>query len=309
MGAESPRVSVVVPSYNHARYLEAAIESVLAQDYPQVELIVIDDGSTDGSRDVLEKYRGRFRCEAQPNQGQAFTVNRGWRLSRGEILAYLSADDVLLPGAASAAVEALRQHGDAVLAYCDFDLIGPDSQFVRHVRAPDFDYREMVGQMVCPPGPGAFFRRTAFDRTDGWRAQYRQYGDYELWLRLARQGRFVRIPRVLAAFRVHPASQSFAPSPRQAIEEPVLLMEDFFRDAPDCVRDLRAQALSTANVHRARLLVRAGHYREGFAACARAAALSPGNLVSWRMVRIVANALFNRLGHRLLWRLRRRAPG
>src|SRR5690349_6912099 len=99
MPAEQPLVSIVIPSYNHARYLAAAIESVLAQDHPRVELIVIDDGSTDGSAAVLEKYRGRFHWEVQRNQGQAATMNRGWRLSRGEILAYLSADDVLLPQA------------------------------------------------------------------------------------------------------------------------------------------------------------------------------------------------------------------
>src|SRR5947207_7126779 len=113
----SPLVSIVIPSYNHARYLEAAIESVLAQDYAQVELIVIDDGTTDGSAALLEKYRGRFRFEIQQNQGQAATVNRGWRLSRGELLGYLSADDALLPRAVSASVACLDRNPAAAICY------------------------------------------------------------------------------------------------------------------------------------------------------------------------------------------------
>src|SRR5437764_14102134 len=104
MDAEAPLVSIVIPSYNHARYLAAAIDSVLAQDYPRVELMVIDDGSTDGSSAVLERYRGRFRWETQPNRGQAATMNRGWRMSRGEVLAYLSADDTLASDAVSKSV-------------------------------------------------------------------------------------------------------------------------------------------------------------------------------------------------------------
>src|SRR5688572_17065204 len=95
-GAAAPLVSIVVPSYNHARYLGEAIDSILAQDYPKIELIVIDDGSTDGSPEILRGYGKRFHWELQTNQGQVATLNRGWMMSRGDIIGYLSADDVLL---------------------------------------------------------------------------------------------------------------------------------------------------------------------------------------------------------------------
>src|SRR5687767_10352197 len=136
MRAKAPLVSIVIPSYNHARYLERAIESALAQDYPHVELIVIDDGSTDGSAALLERYRSRCRVEVQENRGQAATMNRGWRMSRGEVLAYLSADDALHHRAAGAAVAALERDPDAVVTYCDFNLIDPHSAVIRRVRAP-----------------------------------------------------------------------------------------------------------------------------------------------------------------------------
>ena len=301
----TPLVSIVIPSYNHARYLEGAVESVLAQDYPRVELIVIDDGSTDGSAALLEKYRGRFHFEVQPNQGQAATVNRGWRMARGEVLGYLSADDALLPRAVSASVDCLARNPDAVVCYCDYNLIDPASAFLRRVRAPEVDYRTMLTQMICAPGPGAFFRRTAFEKAGEWRSAYRQYGDFDFWLRLGLEGRFARIPEVLAAFRVHPGSQSFTHSPR-AIEEPVKVMEGYFADprVPAPLRETRAQALSAAHLHSARLALRAGEYRLGLAAARRAFSLHPPNLVAWRTLRLGFNALFNRAGHRLLWTMR-----
>ncbi len=305
MSAAATLVSIVIPSYNHARYLEGAIESVLAQDYPRVELIVIDDGSTDGSAALLEKYRGRFHWQVQQNQGQAATVNRGWRMARGEVLGYLSADDALLPKAVSASVDCLARNPDAVVCYCDFNLIDPASAFLRRVRAPEFDYRAMLTQMVCPPGPGAFFRRTAYEKAGDWNRAYRQHGDFEFWLRLGLQGRFAHIPEVLASFRVHPGSQSFVSS-RTAIEEPVKVMESYFADphVPAELRAARAQSLSAAHLQMARLALRAGEWRLGLRAAGRAFALYPPNLVAWRTLRLGFNALFNRAGHRLLWTMR-----
>jgi glycosyltransferase involved in cell wall biosynthesis len=303
------RVSVVIPSYNHAAYLEGAIESVLAQDHPDVELIVIDDGSTDGSAALLEKYRGRLRFEVQPNRGQAATMNRGWRMSGGEILAYLSADDLLHRGAASAAVAALEANADAVVAYCDFELIDPQSAPIRRVRAPEFDYIAMVTEMICPPGPGAFFRRAAFEKAGEWDARYRQFGDYEFWLRLAREGRFVRIPQALASFRVHGQSQSFTSSPGFHADEPIELMQAALPSLAGLTEKQRAKALSSAHLLAARLYLRAGHYRKGMAAARRAFAIFPRSMLAWRTARLAFNALFNRLGHRLLWILRQLARG
>ena len=306
MSASAPLVSIVIPSYNHGAYLGAAIESVLAQRYAKVELIVIDDGSTDGSRAVLERYGARFRWEAQPNQGQAATMNRGWRMSSGEILAYLSADDLLAPEAAATAVATLERERDAALTYCDFNLVDPKGAIVRRVRAPEFDYRDMVAELVCHPGPGAFFRRRAYENAGDWRSEYRQYGDYEFWLRLALQGRFVRIPEVLASFRVHPTSQSFTPASAKAAEEPLRIVERFFSEAslPPDIRRLQPRAASAAHLHAARLYVRSGEYGAAARAARRAIALYPRNALAWRTARLTFNALFNRVAHRLLWALR-----
>ena len=308
----APLVSIVVPSYNHARYLREAIDSILAQDYPNIELIVIDDGSTDGSPEILRGYGTRFHWELQQNQGQVATLNRGWLMSKGAIIGYLSADDLLLPGAVAAAVRCLEEHPDAALAYCDFNLIDPASAVVRRVQAPDFDYRRMVIEIECPPGPGAFFRRQAFEKAGTWNTQFKQMLDYEYWLRLGLHGRFVRIPEVLAAYRVHPGSQSFAASHQIRPEEPIRIIERYFENAnvPGEIRQARDQALGTAHLIAAQLFLKTGKYGQAAGMALRAFRLKPGSLVSPRTLRMLLNALFNRLAHRVLWTLRRafRAP-
>ncbi|MHB1702463.1 MAG: glycosyltransferase, partial [Acidobacteriaceae bacterium] len=198
MGKEKPLVSIVIPAYNHGHYLEEAIQSVLSQDYQHIELIVINDGSSDNTAEILERYRGSFYVETQPNAGQARTLNKGWTMSRGEILAYLSADDFLLPRAVSTAVDYLHTHPDVVLTYSDFYLVDPSSAVIRGVQTPDYNYKDMVTRLICPPGPGAFFRRSAFLAAGLWDVSLRQMPDFEYWLRLGQYGNFARIPEELA---------------------------------------------------------------------------------------------------------------
>jgi glycosyltransferase involved in cell wall biosynthesis len=198
---DTPPVSIVIPAYNHAGYLDEAIQSVLAQDYPNIELIVLDDGSSDATPEVLRKYSGRFHWETHHNMGQAATLNKGWKMAKGDILGYLGADDLPLPGCVRAAVEVLEAGPDLVLTYCDFELIDPHSHFIRTVCAEEFDYRKMVADFVCAPGPGVFFRRAAFERAGGWDPSLRQMPDYECWLRLGLVGTFKRIPHAGACRR------------------------------------------------------------------------------------------------------------
>jgi glycosyltransferase involved in cell wall biosynthesis len=302
-----PLVSIVVPSYNHDRYLKEAIDSILAQDYPRVELIVIDDGSTDDSPQILLSHPGQFQREVQTNQGQVATLNRGWQMSKGDIIGYLSADDVLLPQAISAAVQCLQDHPDAVLSYSDFNLIDPDSAVVRRVYTPECSYHDMVVKMLCPPGPGAFFRRTAFEKAGLWHTGYKQLLDFEYWLRLGLHGRFVRVPRVLAGYRVHPGSQTFASSSNIRPEEPVQIMEDYFGNplVPADVRTAKDEAISHALMHSGYTHFRVGNYAQGFAALSRALRMHPRNLLSLRLPRMLFNVLFNKIGHRALWSVRR----
>jgi glycosyltransferase involved in cell wall biosynthesis len=302
----SPSVSIVIPAYNHAAYLGHAIDSVLAQDYA-VELIVLNDGSTDATRDVMARYSDRCRCETHQNMGQAATLNKGWAMATGDIFGYLSADDLLRPGCVRAAAEMLASAPGTVLTYCDFELIDSHSRALRTVHTEEFDYRTMVLDCVCTPGPGVFFRRSAFERAGGWDASLRQMPDYEYWLRLGLFGHFKRIPRILAAFRVHERSLTFSVTPERNAEEPVHIMEKYFsyEKLPEAILDEKPRAMSNALLFSAQLHLRSGRYQKAFRHLRRAAILSPANLLRLRFLRRVAHGLFSRVAYRLLWLLKR----
>lgn len=275
-----PLVSLVVPTYNHARHLAQAVESVLAQDYPHLELIVLDDGSTDDTREVLAPYTGRFHWESHSNRGQAATLNKGWQMAAGQVLGYLSADDLLLPGAVRTGVAALERNPRLVLVYPDYDLVDSAGRYIRTVRAPEFAYREMVARWVCPPGPGALFRRAAAEQAGPWDPALRLSPDYDFWLRLGLHGGGARIPEVLAGFRVHEGSQTFRAVPADRSEEYVRVTGAYFASdlVPQDVRAVRSEALSNAALLAARSHLRSGRYATGLTRAVAALSQHPANL-------------------------------
>lgn len=283
MASADLTVSVVVPAYNHAKYLREAIESVLAQDYPRVELIVLDDGSTDDTREVLRSFSPAcFYWETQQNMGQAGTLNKGWRMAAGDVLAYLSADDVLCPGAISAAVEILRSNADVACTYCDFHLISTDSKVVRTMQTGEFDYLRMVLQMITVPGPGAFFRRAAFEAAGGWNPAYRQMPDLEFWLRLGLHGKMQRIPKALGLYRVHEGAQTFQRTSRERADEPCRIAREFLAlpGLPAEVRARKHEMLSHSCLISAQLHGNAGRWQVAIERAGQAIWHSPGCVLS-----------------------------
>jgi len=228
------RVSIITPVFNQADYLAATIESVLAQNYQSLEYIVIDDGSSDDSLAIAQRYAaahpGRLTVLSQPNSGQAATLNRGWGLARGEVLAYLSSDDCLCPEAVSTMVKALADHPAAVVAYCDFWLIDAKGQRLREVKTEDFSEQRLCVDLVCQPGPGAFFSRSVFEQTGGWNPDLRQVPDFEFWLRAVRQGEFTRVPLSLAEYRIHEGSASFQVMSEVRAEEIIGVVRGFWAE-------------------------------------------------------------------------------
>ncbi len=294
-----PTVSIVIPAYNHADFLVQAVDSVLNQNYPKIELIVLDDGSIDNTRDVLARYGAAFRWQSHTNMGQANTLNKGWQMAKGEILSYLSADDTLLPEAVSTSVRYLRQ--EVVLTYGDFNLIDPASKIVRRVRSPEFNYKEMFTKCVCHPGPGAFFTRRAFAKAGLWNGALRQMPDFDYWLRLGLIGDFKRIPEVLATFRVHDRSQTHARADDLRADEPVEIVRAFVEGqlANLEIQAHSNQALSSAHLVSAQLHIRANRYGRGLEKLGRAVSLYPQVLLRPRTYRVLANGLFNHSLHRL----------
>ena len=166
-GRPWPKVSIVTPSYNQARFLEATIRSVLLQGYPNLEYAVIDGGSTDGSTELIQRYASRLpRWVSEPDVGQADAINKGWRRAQGDILAYLNSDDLYLLGAVRRAVEYLEDHPHVGIVYGACQVIDELGQPIGGPR--EMPECSLARLLRCPlPQPTMFFRRWVFDRI-GW---------------------------------------------------------------------------------------------------------------------------------------------
>ena len=245
-----PLVSIITPAYNRASYLDETIQSVLTQDYPRIEYIVLDDGSTDNTREVLQKYTGRLTWETQLNMGETRTVNKGFSMAHGEIVAVVNSDDPLLPGAISSAVSFMQEHPDVLAAYPDWNYIGPDSRVTGHIQVPEGDYLFMLRRHHCSIGPGAFMRRSAFELAGMRDPNFKYVADFEYWLRLGLYGKFARIPKTLATWRVHPDAVSLSHQGAAMAEEHIRMIEKFYSlpDLPPEVLRLRREAFVGAHL-------------------------------------------------------------
>lgn len=304
-----PLVSIVVPVFNARHFIAETLRSLLAQDYPALEIIVIDDGSTDDSWEAIQAFTEHCRVLRQGNRGQSETLNRGWALASGTLLGYLSADDTLAPEAISALAEALEAAPHAVLAYPDYWLIDERSQPFREVVAGDFDYADVLLNGHCPPGPGMLFRKSALQRVGGWNCRLRQIPDYDFLLRLGLCGHGIHLPRRLASFRVHPASQTFSIADEARTAEHGQVIDDYFSRADIAPRFRKEQARAQANasILMARGHLRARRFRSSLKCCCHALTRSPGIVLRARTWRLLLNGLFGKLAHE--WRLRHRKVG
>lgn len=207
MVREPPTIAVVTPSYRMAGFLRETIESVLAQDWPYVDYLVMDGGSRDGTRELLASYGERIRWVSEPDGGQADAVNRGFERTRGELFAFLNADDVYRPGALRAAVEGFALNPDAAAVYGDADYVDERGAPVLPYPVRDFDRARLMHEcFICQPA--AFVRRDAWRACGGLDATLDYALDYDLWIRMSGRGRLARIPGTLASSRMHRANKS-----------------------------------------------------------------------------------------------------
>ena len=285
-----PLVSIVIPAYNSMPYLEEAIESVLSQDYPKIELIVLNDGSTDNTREFLEKYKGKFYYDSHTNMGQAATLNKGWKLSRGDFIGYLSADDILTKDAVSVSVKAFQENPDIILTYPDNFVINSQSEFIRKYTAPEYEYYDFVIHAKCRIGVGAFFLRTAFNKIGGWNSKYRLMPDYAYQLSLAKLGKFKYIPQVLGYSRVHSQAISANKVSNETADEFVTVMEKELMASTDKrLLDLKGKILSRSYLFSARTHLESGRYKKALQYLITTIRLDPSQIFKQDVYRTILN--------------------
>ena len=245
----SALVSIVTPSYNQAAFLEDTIRSVLEQDYEPIEYVVVDDGSTDGSVEIVRRYEDRVTAAiTQENAGQVAAVNRGFAHTSGEYMGYLNSDDTLLPGAVTRMVEELERDHDLWLVYGDALYTDEHSQQTGYLPSREFDVVEMVrladNHVVQP---STLWRREAWERfgplnEDGW-----YFFDFEFFLRFPPE-RVRRIAEPLSTYRIHSAAKSTGSAGTRLARDHARLAEAFFAgdELPEAARPVARQGRASA---------------------------------------------------------------
>lgn len=210
-----PKISIIMPSYNQAAYIRSAILSVLQQDYPNLELVVMDGGSTDGTVSVLQSFAKRLRWVSQKDRGQADAINRGIRLTDGDIVGYLNSDDRLAPGSLWRVGIFFSQHPETLWLTGDYGIINSQGRrispeiwiykYVQRSLASLFPQLWPIILGVNNPiaQPSTFWRRSAHVKVGYFNQKYQYVLDYDFWLRLLEHQPPAVIGEVLSFFRVH----------------------------------------------------------------------------------------------------------
>jgi glycosyltransferase involved in cell wall biosynthesis len=246
---DSPIISVVIPCLNRAHFLVPTIESILNQNYPNIECIVVDGGSTDETVGILSRYGTRIRWLSEPDQGHADAINKGWKMSKGQILAWLNADDIWeVPDAANQAVRYLQEHPEVDVVYGDCGEIDETGRHVGMSYLHEWDlYYAIEFSDHCIPQPAAFIRKRILEKTGFLDTRFIAM-DRDLWYRIGLVGTIRHIPILLACARNNPSfwhSKSYI-----VAQNCVDIMKKFFRNPalPEGFAKIKKRAISNAYI-------------------------------------------------------------
>ena len=243
-----PTVTVLTPAYNCAGFLGQTMRSVLGQCYPNLEYIVLDDGSTDDTQEILSRFRNIpvVTLLSHSNMGEHRTINKGLQMVAGKYFMIVNADDPLLPFAIPRLVEFMEGHPSVLCAYPDIKTINEDGSLHAYVKRPEYNFKFMVRHHYCLPSVGAIFRSDVI-RSVGYRdPQFRWTSDFDYWLRIGLAGDMCHVPETLATWRHSNGQLSADRSNDRAAERERLVTKFYSLDVPPEIHAVKAEAFSWA---------------------------------------------------------------
>lgn len=288
---ESPRVSVITPTYNRADFIGQAVQSVLVQDYTDFELLIVDDGSTDNTEAILQPFLkdSRIHYSKQANQGQSLARNNALAQARGEFICFLDSDNAWVPGKLSMQIAYLDSNPNVDVVYGDNIFIneaGEETSRENMTRHSGFIAYPMLKDN-CVAMNTTMARRRCFDEMGGMSGTRRVADDYDLWLRFSARFRFHYMAEYLAYYRV--MEQQISSDKTARFDSNEAIIHDFRRQFPDVLPRKRFdEAFAFFYMRKARFLAAAGQRRQAWCEILRALGYRPFSRVVWRAVAAIA---------------------
>ncbi len=204
-----PKISLITPSFNQAQFLEKTILSILNQNYPNLEYIIIDGGSTDGSVEIIKKYEKYIAFwVSEPDSGQSNALNKGFRIASGELVGWQNSDDILLPSSLFKIASAYKKNQGFDLFFGNIVFLDGNDKIVNTLRFVPFNYYSLLYEGTVLSNQAAFWKRQLFEKFGFLDEKYRFCMDYEFWVRIGNKCKFYFIHDYLGGFRLHHTSKT-----------------------------------------------------------------------------------------------------
>lgn len=298
------RVSIITPSYNQAKYLEQTILSVLNQDYPDIEYIVMDGGSTDGSVEIIKKYamesnglpfgRKIDHWISEKDAGQADAINKGFARASGDLVAWLNSDDFYHPGALRSAVQIFDENPDVVLVYGNMLAVDEHGATFNTLNYKQLTLEDLLCFQIIGQ-PAVFMRRSALQKTSGLNLDFHFLLDHLLWIQIAQHGRILHVNQTWASARYHAEAKNVAKAAefgREAFRILDVVSQD--QNLAPVLAKVSRRARASAHRVDARYLLDGGFPAKALAAWMRALFIHPPTALA--RMNILVSSILNLLG-------------
>lgn len=244
--SELPIISVVTPTLNQGRFIKDTIESVLSQKYPRLEYLVIDGGSTDGTREILVNYGDAITWRSEPGLSQTEAINLGWGQMGGEIFSWINSDDIYYPGTFKKVGNLLTERPEVDMVYGDCDYIDEHGEYLRPYPTREYNYLELLQETEnYIPQPATFLRRKILENIGYLDKELEYVMDFDFWLKAGRWHKVMYFPEKMAAMRLQWEAKSIAKLSEFA-KELVIIYQAYFsdEDLPSALRSVEREAMA-----------------------------------------------------------------
>jgi GT2 family glycosyltransferase len=292
---KQPLISIVTPSYNQAKYIEQTLRSVLEQDYPRVEYLVVDGQSTDDSVELIKKYADYLAWwVSEKDSGQGEAINKGLARAKGEIIAWLNSDDYYLPGTLSTVVKIFEDNPDVMMVYGDMLAVDENGQALNTMKYKQLSLQDLLCFQIIGQ-PSVFFRREVFEQTGGLDTTFHFLLDHHLWIRIAQHGQILHVPQIWSAARYHAEAKNRAKAAEFGQEAfRILAWAKTQAGLAEAVSGVERRARASANRVDARYLLDGGRPASALMAWLRALLIHPPTALA--RLNIFVGAMLKMLG-------------